>query len=286
MSYAKSPSAKPATTVWKALSDPTRRAILDILREGPRTTGQLAEAFAVTRFGVMKHLRVLVDSGLVLVRRSGRERWNHLNAIPIQEIARRWTTPFEAHAADRLLRLRAIAEGPKKDTGMPTESERRFQTVTTELALLIGASPDRVWEALTAETAAWWPAGFYVGPSPVRFTIEPRVGGRVFEDWGDGEGALWATVVAIRTATALEWVGDLAARYGGPGRSFTRFELEANEDGTLLRFRDDTTGDLGARTGEHMAKGWTQLIEDSFKDYVETGTRPERPASVVAAEGR
>jgi DNA-binding transcriptional ArsR family regulator len=242
--------------VWKALADPTRRAILDLLRERPRTTGDLSGEFELSRFGVMKHLKVLVDANLVFVRRRGRERWNHLNPVPIQELARRWITPFEATAAERLLRLKTVAERDK-ERGMDGSVSRKFRTVTTELEIRIDAPPERVWEALTSETASWWPAGFYVGPSPVRFTVEPRVGGRVFEDWGDGEGALWATVTSVRSGAVLEWAGDLSAAYGGPGRSFTSFGLEPIGNGTLLKFRDDTTGELG--------EGWSRARSPSVR---------------------
>jgi len=97
--------------VWKALADSTRRTILDELRRNPRTTGQLCGLFAMTRFGVMKHLRALEEAGLVLVERRGRERWNHLNPTPIREIYRRWIRPFEEEEADKLLRLKRVAEG-------------------------------------------------------------------------------------------------------------------------------------------------------------------------------
>ncbi len=96
--------------VWRALGDPTRRRILDLLRERARTTGELAEQFPVTRFAVMKHLAVLVDAGLVLVERRGRERFNHLNTVPIRAIYRRWIRPFEKHPADQLLRLKDRVE--------------------------------------------------------------------------------------------------------------------------------------------------------------------------------
>jgi DNA-binding transcriptional ArsR family regulator len=96
--------------VWKALADPTRRRVLDLLRARPHTTGELADAFPMSRFGVMKHLGVLTGAGLVLVRRQGRERWNHLNPVPIQRIHRRWIQPFETHTADALLELKSAAE--------------------------------------------------------------------------------------------------------------------------------------------------------------------------------
>lgn len=112
MAAAHNPPSRPGDDdlVWKALADPNRRRILDALRRKPRTTGELCEGFDMSRFGVMKHLTVLVDAGLVLVQREGRERWNHLNPVPIQKIYRRWIRPFETAAADGLLRLKARAE--------------------------------------------------------------------------------------------------------------------------------------------------------------------------------
>ena len=77
-------------------------------------TGELAACFEMSRIGVMKHLELLTAAGLVLVRRRGRERWNHLNPIPIQQIHRRWIRPFEALGADRLLRLKSAGETRQK----------------------------------------------------------------------------------------------------------------------------------------------------------------------------
>ena len=74
------------------------------------TTGGLAAHFEFSRYGVMNHLSVLVDAGLVLVRRRGRERWNHLNPVPIRQIYRRWIRPFEERSADKLIRLKNVAE--------------------------------------------------------------------------------------------------------------------------------------------------------------------------------
>lgn len=96
--------------VFAALGDATRRKILDLLRGGSMTTGALCEHFDVSRFGVMKHLKVLVECGLVTVERRGRQRFNHLNPVPLQQIYRRWIRPFDKLPADRLLRVKAIAE--------------------------------------------------------------------------------------------------------------------------------------------------------------------------------
>jgi len=96
--------------VWRALADPTRRALLDRLRGGALTTGRLAEGFAMTRFGVMKHLRVLVEAGLVIVVERGRERMHHLNPVPIRRLSKRWLQPFTNSAALALEGLREVVE--------------------------------------------------------------------------------------------------------------------------------------------------------------------------------
>lgn len=98
--------------VWKALSDPTRRAILDTLRDGPRTTTELVDLFPdLTRFAVMKHMDVLRDAGLMRTRAEGRRRINSLNVIPIRQIYERWVSPFEDLWAGQLLGLKRRLEG-------------------------------------------------------------------------------------------------------------------------------------------------------------------------------
>ncbi|MBA3234241.1 MAG: helix-turn-helix transcriptional regulator [Propionibacteriales bacterium] len=95
-----------ADSVFKALADPTRRFLLDLLfaRDG-RTLTELDSELAMSRFGVMKHLRVLVEANLVVTRRSGREKPHYLNAIPIREIHDRWIDKYTERAVTALLDL-------------------------------------------------------------------------------------------------------------------------------------------------------------------------------------
>ncbi|WP_315926403.1 metalloregulator ArsR/SmtB family transcription factor [Mesorhizobium sp. SP-1A] len=97
--------------VFKALAHPRRRQMLDALKEGPKTTGSLCEAFAdMDRCTVMQHLKVLETAGLVVARREGRERWNHLDALPIKRIHDRWISEYAGHAVSILDRLKADME--------------------------------------------------------------------------------------------------------------------------------------------------------------------------------
>ena len=103
--------AKDLDPVWKALSDPTRRQILDVLRDGPCQTTEIVDQFPqLSRFAVMKHLDVLREAGLVRTRREGRLRINSLNAAPIRDILERWIGKYEAYWSNTLLRVKESAE--------------------------------------------------------------------------------------------------------------------------------------------------------------------------------
>ena len=97
--------------VFKALADPTRRHLLDrLFEQDGRTLGQLEEGLEMTRFGVMKHLRVLEDAGLVVTRRAGREKHHFLNPVPIRELHDRWIDKYTERRVSTLLDLKAQLE--------------------------------------------------------------------------------------------------------------------------------------------------------------------------------
>lgn len=97
--------------VFKALGDARRRRMLDLLKAGPRTTGQLCDDFPeLDRCTVMQHLGVLERAGLVISQKRGRERWNYLDPLPIKDIHDRWIGRYAARAVDLLARLKRDLE--------------------------------------------------------------------------------------------------------------------------------------------------------------------------------
>ena len=99
--------------IFKALAHRRRRDILDLLKEEPRTTGALCEAFPeMDRCTVMQHLKVLEEADLVIARKEGRERWNHLNSLPIKQIHDRWISAYAGHALSILDRLKSDLDNP------------------------------------------------------------------------------------------------------------------------------------------------------------------------------
>ena len=101
------PSTDERDRVWKALADTTRRDLLDALADGPLTTGMLVDRCdGSCRTNVMKHLQILVEAKLVLVRREGRVRWNYLNPVPIQRVCDRWVSAHVRRMSAALSRLK------------------------------------------------------------------------------------------------------------------------------------------------------------------------------------
>lgn len=128
--------------VFKALADQSRRQLLDLLfeRDG-RTLGELEAQLPMTRFGVMKHLRVLEEAGLITTRKVGREKLHYLNPVPIQLISERWISKYSAQHVSVLSELKFALEG---GTVMTTESKPKLV-----YQIVIKASQQQVWDAIT-----------------------------------------------------------------------------------------------------------------------------------------
>ncbi len=266
--------------VWRALSDGTRRGILDALRAGPRTTGELVERFPrLSRFGVMKHLDVLVEAGLVLVRRDGRKRINTLNAVPLRRVYERWVSRYENHWARGLLGLKEAVEMGQAATGSEKVTSTPFNVARVELEIEIDAPPAKVWEALVGEATGWWLRAFYAGgDKATSFVIEPHLGGFAYEQWGDettGSRHAWYQVVAIDPGKMLRLSGAIAPSFGGPASTMLELTLEPRKDGTALRILDGAWGAVGEAMESSMGDGWRQMFTDGLKAFIETGSRNE-----------
>src|SRR5450755_138204 len=100
-------------TVFRALADPTRRALLDeLFREDGQTLGALEARFSISRFGVMKHLKLLEEAGLVVTKRRGREKFHFLNPVPIRLVHDRWVSKYAEPWAATLSGLKTSLESP------------------------------------------------------------------------------------------------------------------------------------------------------------------------------
>ncbi len=115
----------PLDPVFKALASSHRRKLLDLLRDGPLTTSDLVAAFPeLSRYAIMQHLTVLEKANLIVPEKQGRQRFNHLNPVPIQMISNRWINQYAGHWTQSLTALKASLEARRTplDDQLPTHS--------------------------------------------------------------------------------------------------------------------------------------------------------------------
>lgn len=136
-----------------------------------------------------------------------------------------------------------------------------------ELEIVIRAPLERVWKALIDETNFWWPKDFYVSDKAQRFVLEPKLGGRMFEDWGNDAGVVWYEIFAFNPPYSIDLKGSLSVPYG-PALSLLHLELQPDEQGTKFLLSDSVFG-VSTDGGKSKQDGWTQLFEVGFKTYVE-----------------
>lgn len=254
--------------LWRAMANPVRRSILDRLRDGPATTGDLAAAFPdLSRYAVMQHLGVLTDAGLVIVRRRGRERFNHLDPVPLRRVYERWVNRFAGTFADELLALERHLE---RSNDMDTESTDVITAETVRVVRLAAeltfrCPPERLFEVMTTNTSEWFPYT-YGGERTQRVVTEPRVGGLVYEDWGDGAGHVYGQVVHWDPPTAV----TMRTRLHAGTVMDTSFVIGTTGDTSTLKADRVVVGPISDEEAEGIRfHGDLARFEDAIRAVVE-----------------
>jgi uncharacterized protein YndB with AHSA1/START domain len=254
--------------VFRALADPSRRRILDLLKARPGTTvGSLGERFAFSRFAVMKHLRILEQVGLVAHRREGKTKRLYLNAVPIQAIYDRWISQYSAHWAAQLTSLKYQLEG--EDQAMPSATQVQHVHVVH-----IRTTAERLWEAITRPELS---RQYYYGTEIVS---ELKVGSpleyhRVGPD-GAREVVIAGKVLEVDPPRRLVHTFVFAGTPDEP----TRVTYELETLGRLVKLTLTHEGfDGETETYKAVREGWTPIL-DGLKTLLETGTPLEFPKGV------
>lgn len=252
------------SSVFKALGHPIRRKILDILKQSPKTTGELNESFPeVTRYAIMKHLTILEEGKLILTRRKGKYKLNYLNAVPLQEMYNRWVGKYMKSTANSLINLRSFVE-QKGDVQNMTDVNKDFQI---EQEIFIEGTREEVFDALTKKVEDWWE--FRLAPKHVQshFTFKPIPGGQFMERWGENSGAVWGTVYFVNAPEEIRVQGHLGMQ-GAVNNAYT-YRLLEKDGGTLLQLSHTASGVIRENWEEDHKNGWEYLLGTLLKNYVE-----------------
>jgi DNA-binding transcriptional ArsR family regulator/uncharacterized protein YndB with AHSA1/START domain len=263
------------TPLFKALSHPIRREILDMLKQASQTTGQLTDRFPeLSRYAVMKHLGLLEKANLVLVRREGKYRVNFLNAVPLQELYNRWVGQYESKLAGSLVMLRdnlnqtPFSKGESKHMEQ-TNPDKQSTTFRIEQEIVIQAPRQKVYEALTQDVQSWWQ--YRVAPAGVKSTLQfkPELGGSFTETWDNDQGALWGTVYYVNAPEEIRLQGHLGMK--GAVNSSYIYQLEEKGEATVLKLSHTASGYIEESWKEMHEHGWQELLGKFLKEYVEQG---------------
>jgi DNA-binding transcriptional ArsR family regulator/uncharacterized protein YndB with AHSA1/START domain len=258
-------------SVWRALASPHRRKLLDLLKEGPRTTGQLSKEMPdLSRFAVMQHLGVLEEAGMIVVERRGRTRRNYLNPIPIRQLYERWMRSHSSTAAEAALHLKRYAESTSEV--VQTMDANEYRLVNIEMEMIVKAPRERVFAALTDEYGNWWPHRY---KPDSKCTCDARVGGRYGETFRDGGGAIYGEIVYFEPGRLVITTGPSSLAKGMS--AYSRESVEDHPDGALYKRSMQMWGSISDDLETMFRDGTRLLMETALRNYVEQGVAYEAP---------
>jgi uncharacterized protein YndB with AHSA1/START domain/DNA-binding transcriptional ArsR family regulator len=246
--------------VFKALADPTRRSLLDeLFREDGQSLSTLEERLPMTRFGVMKHLKVLEEAGLVVTKKRGREKLHFLNAVPIRLVHDRWVSKYAEPWAATL-------------TGLKRRMEEDLMEKVFEI--YIRTTPERLWEAIT-DPEQRQVYNFGVGVMS-EWTNGSKYESKSFNHpevaIADGENLEVDPPRRLVQSFTARWSEDVERE----GTSRVTWEIEPIADSCRLRVTHDQ---LRENAHDELYGGWPMILS-GLKTFLETGERLTTPGSL------
>jgi uncharacterized protein YndB with AHSA1/START domain len=248
--------------VFRALADPTRRSLLDeLFEQDGQTLSALGQGLPMTRFGVMKHLRVLEEAGLVTTKKRGREKLHFLNPVPIRLVHDRWVSKYAEPWAAALSGLKKRIEE---------------ETMEKVFEIYIKTTPERLWEAITngemrskynfgvGVASDWTPGSRYESSHPAGVDIAAGENLEV-----DPPRRLVQSMVAL-------WSDDVKSE----GTSKVTWEIEPVGSSCRLTVTHD---ELREDANNELYGGWPMILS-GLKTLLETGETLDTPGSLRYSE--
>jgi uncharacterized protein YndB with AHSA1/START domain len=245
--------------VFRALADPTRRTLLDrLFEQDGQTLSALEQRLPMTRFGVMKHLRILEEAGLVTTKRRGREKLHFLNPVPIRLVHDRWVSKYAEPWAAAL-------------TGL----KRRLEDKTMEkvFEVYIKTTPERLWEAITnSELRRQYNFGVGIDSDWKAGSRYQAVHAQAGIPISEGENLEVDPPRRLVQSMVALWSDDVKSE----GTSRVTWEIEQVEDSCRLTVTHDQ---LNEGANDELYGGWPMILS-GLKTLLETGEKLTTPGSL------
>ncbi len=146
--------------------------------------------------------------------------------------------------------------------------EKQTRTLIVNLEIPIEAEKEVVWDALVNDIHLWWRKDFSATGSG-KIILEPKLGGKMYEDCGEGTGLVWYTVEAIKPMESMLLSGVLGQEWGGPARTLLSLKLEATKSGSKIKIVDSYIGHVTDQAADSFEKGWMTIFGEALKPYAE-----------------
>lgn len=250
--------------VFRALADKTRRSLLDeLFKQDGQTLTELERRLPMTRFGVMKHLRILEGAGLVVTRRQGREKLHFLNTVPIRLVHDRWVSKYAEPWAAALSDLKSKLEN---------------KVMEKVYEIYIKTTPERLWQAITDPEMR----SKYTFGVRVESDFKPGSEYKGIASWNTvGEGMVITQGENLEVDPPRKLVQSFNAMWSdtvkSEGTSRVTWEIEQVEDSCRLTITHDQ---LNENANSELYGGWPMILS-GLKTLLETGETLTTPGSLM-----
>jgi len=134
----------------------------------------------------------------------------------------------------------------------------------------VSVDPHHAWEYYFNQINGWWPEECFTSPRVKRILIDTYIGGYMYEDYGEGEGLIWGTVIGVEYPNLLQIKGHLTRAFGGPAITFEEISFKSLDgDKTQIIYELDAVGDLSEKSLSSLKEGWIDLLQNRFRKYCE-----------------
>lgn len=140
-----------------------------------------------------------------------------------------------------------------------------MSSISVEIVVPVNIA--HAWEYYFNQVNSWWSKDYHTSPKTKRFIIQAYIGGKVFEDFGEGDGLIWGEVIGADYLHSLDIKGNLTRSFGGPAITFEKFLFEKVETGTKVTYTMDLIGDINDTTIASLKSGWEEILKQKYYRY-------------------
>lgn len=191
---------------------------------------------------------------------------NFLNPVQLQKVHTRWLSSYTAQTSQKLLDFKKLAEEVAPAMPMENTNTLDIRAIKYAFDVDINAPKEKVWSLLNDDSSSWFPNTYHSSPDTKGYIMEPHVGGRFYEDYGNGNGKMMGFVIGYEAGHRVQLQGSVTPDMGGPATTLLSMTLEEDGDGCRLKIDDSMFGHFP----DELAQNREWAFRELFGNYLKT----------------